>query len=749
MTPRSWLALLPSVVATTVLCSSGVFAQTLPDTPGASHRPTVVHPVKHDRTPALRDLPPIPIEREENETPHPPLPVRGGPKGGPHVQDPMIQTTAPSINAITPAASFGGIGNLSGVLPPDTNGDVGPSHYIQWVNLSFAIFSKTGSLLYGPVSGQTLWQGFGGPCETQNDGDPIVLYDEVANRWLMTQFALPNYPRSPFYQCIAVSATGDPLGSWNRYAYSFSKLNDYPKFGVWSDGYYMSMNQFTCTVFGCSWAGQGVVAFERAQMLAGGAARGVYFDMVANASLGGMLPSDLDGPTPPPAGAPNYFVQFDDQPDQLQLWEFHVDWSNTANTTFTQRATLPTAAFDSNMCGGSRNCIAQAGTGAKIDAIADRLMYRLQYRNFGAYDTLVVNHTVDVGSDRGGVRWYELRNPHTAPTIMQQGTYAPADTLSRWMGSAAMDKDGNLAIGYSVSNSLTFPAIRFTGRLANDALNTLTVAESDLRQGTGSQTHTSGRWGDYSMLAVDPTDGCTFWYTTEYYDAGASSAGWSTSIGSFKLGNCGGAPPSPPSAPTDLTATAMSSSQIDLRWTDNSNNETQFAIDRCLGVGCTFAQVATVGPNVTTYADQSLAASTTYTYQVRALNGTVSSDPSASAQATTQAGQQPPPPVVMHVASLAGTSAPNGKSGWRATVTITVKDANGALISNATVAGSWSSGNPAVGSCVTDTTGSCSVTSAKLTNGTQSVTLTITGVTHPTATYNASANVASSITVNK
>jgi Fibronectin type III domain len=317
------------------------------------------------------------------------------------------------------------------------------------------------------------------------------------------------------------------------------------------------------------------------------------------------------------------------------------------------------------------------------------------------------------------------------------------------MGSAAMDKDGNLAIGYSVSNSLTFPAIRFTGRLANDALNTLTVAESDLRQGTGSQTHTSGRWGDYSMLAVDPTDGCTFWYTTEYYDAGASSAGWSTSIGSFKLGNCGGAPPSPPSAPSGLTATAVSSAQIDLSWTDNSNNETQFAIDRCLGVGCTFAQLATVGPDVTTYADQSLAASTTYTYQVRALNGTVSSDPSASAQATTQAGQQPPPEVVMHVASLAGTSAPNGKSGWRATVTITVKDANGGLISNATVAGSWSSGNPASGSCVTGTNGSCSVTSAKLTNGTQSVTLTITGVTHPTATYNASANVASSITVNK
>ena len=354
-------------------------AQTLPDTPGAAHRPTILLPGKHDRTPPLVDLPPLPIENEQDETPHPPLPVRGGRAGGPHVSDPAIQVATPSVNAITPLAIFDGIGNLSGVLPPDTNGDVGPSHYVQWVNLSFAVYNKAGSVVYGPVSGKTLWQGFGGACETRNDGDPIVLYDEVADRWLMSQFALPNYPRGPFYQCIAVSTTGSPLGAWNRYSYTFTKLNDYPKFGVWSDGYYMSINQFTCSAVGCSWGGEGVVAFERSQMIAGGPARGVYFDMASDASLGGMLPADLDGPVPPPAGAPNYFVQFDDQPDQLQLWEFHVDWTNTANSRFTQRAVLPTAAFDSNMCGGSRNCIAQAGTSAKIDAIADRLMYRLQY----------------------------------------------------------------------------------------------------------------------------------------------------------------------------------------------------------------------------------------------------------------------------------------------------------------------------------------------------------------------------------
>jgi len=693
---------------------------------------------------------PLPIEREREETPHPPLPVRGGPPASRQEVDPKIQTTAPTVGAITPLTNFAGIGNLSGVLPPDTNGDVGPSHYVQWVNLNFAVFSKDGGLLYGPASGKTLWQGFGGPCETQNDGDPIVLYDELADRWFMSQFALPNFPRGPFYQCIAVSATGSPLGSWYRYAYSFSKLNDYPKFGVWPDGYYMSMNQFSCNVLFCQWAGQGVVTFERSEMLSGGSARAVYFDMASNAALGGMLPADLDGSMPPPPGAPNYYMQFDDQPDRLRLWEFHADWVNTSNATFTERAVLQPAPFDSNMCNGSRNCIPQPGTTAGIDAIADRLMYRLQYRNFGSYDTLVVNHTVDVGSDRGGVRWYEIRNPHTAPTIRQEGTYAPADTLSRWMGSAAMDKDGNIAIGYSVSSSQTYPSIRFTGRLAGDPLDTLTVAESDLRQGTGSQTHTSGRWGDYSMLAVDPTDGCTFWYTTEYYNAGATSAGWSTNIGSFKLADCGGAVTPPPIAPDGLTATAVSSSQIDLTWTDNSSDETEFRIERCQGSGCSsFTQIHTVGANVTNYSDQSLTADTTYRYRVLAANGTLVSSPSNVAEATTLTNGGPPPGVTMHIAALTGSAAANGKAGWRATVTIDVRDGSNAPVSNATVAGLWSAGFSGSASCTTNGSGTCSVKTGKISNSAPSVTFTVSDVTHPSAQYDPDANIVTSVTVSK
>ena len=515
---------------------------------------------------------------------------------------------------------------------------------------------------------------------------------------------------------------------------------------MWSDGYYMSINQFTCSPVGCSWGGEGVVAFERSQMIAGGPARAVYFDMASNASLGGMLPADRDGPTPPPAGAPNYFVQFDDQPDQLQLWEFHVDWTNTANSTFTQRAVLPTAAFDSNMCGGSRNCIAQAGTSAKIDAIADRLMYRLQYRNFGTHDSLVTNHTVDTGSDRGGVRWYELRNPHTAPAIYQQGTFAPTDTLSRWMGSAAMDKDGNLAIGYSASNSQTFPAIRFTGRLVTDPVNTLSIVESDLRQGSGSQTHTSGRWGDYSMLAVDPTDGCTFWYTSEYCSVGASSAGWSTNIGSFKLGNCGGTAP-PPTPPTTLAATAVSSSSINLTWQDNSD-ETQFRIERCSDPQCQFSALTSVAAGTTAFLDTSLAAATTYHYRVFADRGTVSSLSSNEAQATTLTAEQPPAGTVMHVASLQGSFAGNAKSGWRATVTITVRDAQDQPVANATVVGNWSGGSSGSASCVTGATGTCGVTSAKLGNK-NPVTFTVSTITRPNSSYDASKNAVNSTTVTK
>jgi hypothetical protein len=456
--------------------------------------------------------------------------------------DPVLQQGPVANNMPAPIVNFDGVTNVNGVLPPDTNGDVGPNHYMQWVNLSFAIYNKTGALLYGPAAGNTLWAGFGGLCETTNSGDPIVQYDHLADRWMVSQFAFSS-TAGPYHQCIAVSQTPDPTGAWYRYDFlvSTTKLNDYPHFGVWPDGYYMSINQFTG---GVTWGGAGAIAFERAKMLAGLPAQMVYFDLFGvDPNLGGMLPSDLDGPAPA-AGTPNYFAEADDAAsgfpqDQLQIWQFHVDWATPANSTFTLNTVLPTAAFDSNMCNGSRNCIRQPSTTRRLDAIADRLMYRLAYRNFGTYQSIVANHTVDVNSrDRAGIRWYELRNTGAGWTIRQQGTFAAGTTLARWMGSIAMDSKGDIALGYTKSgaSSPNFPSPAYVGRLVTDALGTLPQGETTLFAGTGSQTHSASRWGDYSMMAVDP-DGCTFWYTSEYV-ATTGSAPWRTRIGSFKFPSC-------------------------------------------------------------------------------------------------------------------------------------------------------------------------------------------------------------------
>ena len=511
--------------------------------------PVVVQSIKSDTSPELRSITPVSSEVSGTiqEIPLMPLPGRIQNQDAIKGQDidPVVQDWLGAENMPAPIRNFEGVNNVNGVLPPDTNGDVGPNHYVQMVNISFAIWDKSGNLLYGPVNNNTLWSGFGGICESNNNGDPIVLYDSLADRWLMSQFALG----STYHQCIAISQTPDPLGAWHRYDFliSTTKMNDYPKFGVWPDGYYMSINQF---LGGTTWAGAGVVAFERSKMLAGLPARMVYFDLYSvNPDFGGMLPSDLDGLRPPPAASPNYFVEVDDNAwgwatDRLQIFKFHVDWNNPAASTFTGPTVLNTASFDANMCNYSRNCIPQPGTTRKVDAISDRLMYRLQYRNFRTHETLVMNHTVDVdGSDHAGIRWYEVRDPGGAPYIYQQGTFAP-DAHNRWMGSIAMDGNGNIALGYSASSSSLYPSIGYVGRLSGDPLGTLPQGETALILGSGSQTHSASRWGDYSSMSVDPTDDCTYWYTQEYYVT-TSSAGWQTRIGSFKFPSCATTKPGP------------------------------------------------------------------------------------------------------------------------------------------------------------------------------------------------------------
>jgi hypothetical protein len=335
---------------------------------------------------------------------------------------------------------------------------------------------------------------------------------------------------------VAVSTTSDATGTYNRYAFSFgnTQFPDYPKLGVWPDAYYITFNIFNN---GTTFAGAKLCALDRTSMLAGTPANMQCFQL--STSFGGVLPADLDGATLPPAGAPNALLNFGTS--SLNEWRFHVDFANAANTTLTGPINVSVAPF-TPACGGG-SCIPQPGTNTALDSLGDRLMYRLAYRNgttASASESLVVNHSIRVsGSKRSqvvGVRWYQIGNATSGtPAIIQQGTFSP-DSDSRWMGSIAMDKVGNIALGYSVSSGSTFPSIRFTGRVPTDPPGTM-EAESSIKAGAGSQNHRLHRWGDYSAMAIDPGDDCTFFYTNEYLKA-TGSFNWSTEIASFKLPGC-------------------------------------------------------------------------------------------------------------------------------------------------------------------------------------------------------------------
>ena len=438
--------------------------------------------------------------------------------------DPVLQEgqgTMQSPKAIV--QNFEGAPNLCNCAPPDTDGDVGPNHFFQMTNLSFQIFNKSGVSLYGPADNQTLWEGFddGQPFDNANDGDPVILYDQYADRWLASQFVL-NSTNSFYYELVAVSATPDPTGAWYRYAFAFTNFPDYPKIGVWRDGYYMAINQFANA---STWAGGGAVVMDRTAMIAGNpTATMVFFDLGVN--YGSLLPADADGGTLPPSGAPGYFVEMD--VNVLRVWNLSVNWASPSSSTMILASSLPTSAFTYSGIN-----VAQPGTTQILDNLADRLMFRSQYRNFGTHQSMVTNHTVNAGGSRAGVRWYELRNTGSGWTIYQQGTYAPADGLHRWMGSIAMNANGDIGLGYSVSGSSVYPSIRYTGRLATDPLGTMTLAEQSILAGTASQTGVN-RWGDYSAMTVDPVDDYTFWYTTEYTSGGWN---WRTRIASFQFGS--------------------------------------------------------------------------------------------------------------------------------------------------------------------------------------------------------------------
>lgn len=506
--------------------------------------PTVIHEEKHDISPPLREIPFVAPQSGTQRVMLPvrrPMPAHMSAESGPDVA--LQQTVGPLVGT-TNLLNFDGVNARDGVAPPDTNASVGATQVVETVNLSYQVFDKnSGSSLFGPAEVSSIWTGFGGLCETGSHSDPVVLYDKAAARWVISIIAF-NSTFSSNFECVAVSTTSDATGSFNRYGFSFGvNLNDYQKVGVWPDAYYLSANIFPN---GGLFSGPQACAMDRTNMLAGNAATMQCFQK--GTSDFSLLPSDLDGSTAPPAGSPNFFIELGTS-TTLNLFKFHVDFTTPTNSTFTGPTTITISSF-TDACPTTGTCIRQRGVTQRLDSLGDRLMFRLPYRNLGDHESIVATHSVTSGTSTG-VRWYEIRSPNGTPTIFQSGTFAP-DSSFRWMPSIAMDQAGDIVIGYSVSSSTTFPSISYTGRLASDALGTM-ESEASIKSGLGSQNGGLSRWGDYTSMAIDPGDDCTFWHANEYLPA-TGSFNWNTRLASFKFASC--VPVTP-----DFTLTATPASQ--------------------------------------------------------------------------------------------------------------------------------------------------------------------------------------------
>jgi carboxypeptidase family protein len=500
-------------------------------------------------------LPPQRERRRDHveERDEPPLQVTSA--GG----DRAVQNSAPAAPAPAPG-SGNGAGSFAGLdyagfgdgWPPDTNGDVGPSYYIQTVNTSVGVFRKSDGGMAAGFSFDTLMsQGhFGNSCDNQNFGDPVVVWDPGADRWIISDFAFAlsgGNPVAPYFQCFAVSRTGDPVsGGWYFYSLQINDLfPDYPKLGVWPDGLYLTANMFTTNTFKNvrAWA------LNKAQMYAGAPVTAVAFDLpskIQGVSIFTGIPSTYHSVTgTPPAGRPE-FISVIWSAKLARIWKFHVDWNTPANSTLTGPSAVTLASW------GVAGTSVPAKNGNALDTLRERLMVQSQYTNFGGNESIWLTHTVANPNNSGltSPRWYQINvsggNVVTSAPV-QQSTWAPDASVARWMPSLAIDKDGNVALGYSASSSTLFPAIRYAGRLATDAGSTFGQSETSLVEGSASQCcnfsdgSANNRWGDYSAMTIDP-DGCTFWYTSEYYIApqpvSLSSDNWQTRIGSFKYASC-------------------------------------------------------------------------------------------------------------------------------------------------------------------------------------------------------------------
>ncbi len=491
-------------------------------------------------------------------------------------------------------AGFSGPQGLANVRNPSDNSlAVGPDHVVQIVNTRMAVFTKkgrrfksTGQVLYGPVVTNAVFAGFGGPCETHNNGDAVVRYDQLAGRWLIVMPIFvrgeerPDQPKpgvtgqpaqlsppgrsgqpgrpfklvppaepnpanpnrlkastsgkGPYSICYAMSTSSDPLGSYYRYEFLRPFFPDYPRPAIWSDGYYVPtstsddiIQKHACVV-------------ERSKMLKGLPATEQCFVIDGVNFLNN---ADIDGKSLPPRGAPNIMMAAGGaqlngvlEDNVIYAWRFHVDWKTAGKTKITGPTRIPVAPYK-YLCGGQlTNCVPQPGIEKRLDAQGDKIMARLVYRRVGGHESIVAVHSVNTNAGGGGVRWYEFRvGKNRGLVLYQQGTYAP-DKLYRWMASPAMDRMGNIGIGYSFGGSPNFPGQRFAARLANDPRGKLTLRETVLAEGAGVQNEM--RWEDYTQTAMDPTDDCTIWYVGDYIKKGLTT--YSSRIGAFRLPGCRG-----------------------------------------------------------------------------------------------------------------------------------------------------------------------------------------------------------------
>jgi Abnormal spindle-like microcephaly-assoc'd, ASPM-SPD-2-Hydin len=516
-----------TVVRTLILCGLALttlaFAQTNENTTQA---PTVRQPIRFAISPPMFAVPQS-VGSPDMKV-HEVLSINRN--LGPGGEDGALQTEfGPLING-TPGIDFEGIGfNIDGE-PSDNNMAVGPNHIVETVNTEWAVYDKTGHIAAGfPKSLGSIWTSLGGAC-TGNQGDPIVQYDRLADRWFLSQIGSESVPYS---LCQAVSKTNDPTGAYSLYEYSFgNNFPDYPHYSVWptaSNPAYLQMAHLFLNLQG--FVGTAACAYDRTAMLAGKANPVQICFTIAND--GGFQPSDLDGATAPPAGSPGYFITF--ETTSLHQFQLTPNFANPGASTFVGPINIPVSTFSPSCGGTGGTCVPQKGTTQQLDTLGDRMMYRLAYRNFGDHEALVVNHAVTSVSSVAP-RWYEIRTPNNTPTIFQQGTYAP-DSTFRWMGSMAMDKAGDMLLSYSVSSSSIDPGLAYTGRVPTDAAGTM-ESENTLLTGTHFQAGHS-RWGDYSAARIDPSDDCTFWFVNQYLKTSGDFV-WATHIGSFAFTGCGG-----------------------------------------------------------------------------------------------------------------------------------------------------------------------------------------------------------------